>query len=712
MSIFEKAKARLNSKRYERLKSLKKKAKIESQKYPYATYQGKDPIDGTDIVKAGANEPVSGFKLISNAPVEKGDCVALRKNNQGGLQRVDDLNRPKIVEQQTTLQTFSAIYLLRELSTNSLYVSDGVRTEEMAVFNVFSTESSTGISGTITKTGTGFNDWIVTGLYAKNETPSSVTENRLVSFYLTPFEELEEEVKYLAEDVVNRLIFEQHEEAQETYDEERAIVLAAQAAALDESGLLVDLSELEAELLALQIALSEATTPEEIAAINAQIAIVEAEIVEVEAEIAEIEAPFIAQLSDLFDDLQAALDKDLILSNQFRVGETVYSSTDNFSNPIVVTATNDAGGALTTRFAVGVDVGYGWIVSYDRLKDGSDRFEGSNKNGAFLYRGRLNTSSLPSTAPDNDSTGDMATSGYYTLGTYEGDPALVLRPLVDPVGSPPIKIRFFRDVLAESIDDLIDLSTETIQNTVYDSVFLGFIPIGGGDFLYAYSPPDPAILMPIQETIALVLFGENEFTYTDVYFNQKENFVRRKMYEFSMTADHDADVWLNEERMITQKVGYRYIQGYEAPTEEDPDNFVRSGFKHFRAIGTDIRQGFENETQLFRRSLDTVGTRESESLKADAFYVDNSGDQNLVEQTDYFDEEPEERVLSIPLNGNLINNELVFLVLDILDGTINQLQKTIDLSSSPLEEVEETERIIRIDDQLYSILSYSTWLAG
>jgi hypothetical protein len=60
----------------------------------------------------------------------------------------------------------------------------------------------------------------------------------------------------------------------------------------------------------------------------------------------------------------------------------------------------------------------------------------------------------------------------------------------------------------------------------------------------------------------------------------------------------------------------------------------------------------------------------------------------------------------------LINNELVFLVFDILDGTINQSQKTIDLSSLPLEEVEGLERIIRIDDQLYSILSHSTWLAG
>lgn len=93
MSIFDEAQSRLDRKRYDRLKAIKAKAKLDAQKYPYATYQGKDPIDGTDIVQSGANEPVSGFKLISNAPMAIGDRVALRKNNQGGLQRVDDINR-------------------------------------------------------------------------------------------------------------------------------------------------------------------------------------------------------------------------------------------------------------------------------------------------------------------------------------------------------------------------------------------------------------------------------------------------------------------------------------------------------------------------------------------------------------------------------------------------------------------------------------------
>jgi hypothetical protein len=93
MSLFDRALSKQQTKRFDRLKEVKKKAKLDAQKYPYATYQGKDPVDGTDIVQTGANEATSGFRLISNSPMGVGDRVALRKNNQGGLQRVDDINR-------------------------------------------------------------------------------------------------------------------------------------------------------------------------------------------------------------------------------------------------------------------------------------------------------------------------------------------------------------------------------------------------------------------------------------------------------------------------------------------------------------------------------------------------------------------------------------------------------------------------------------------
>lgn len=99
MSIFDEAQYKMQMKRLDRLKEGREKAKLDALKNPYAIYQGRDPVDGTDIVQIGSSEAVSGFKLISNTPMAIGDRVALRKNNQGGLQRVDDRNR--VIETQT-----------------------------------------------------------------------------------------------------------------------------------------------------------------------------------------------------------------------------------------------------------------------------------------------------------------------------------------------------------------------------------------------------------------------------------------------------------------------------------------------------------------------------------------------------------------------------------------------------------------------------------
>lgn len=66
---------------------------------PFATYQGKDPIDGTDRVEIDGVIN-SGFRLICNAPLSIGERVYLRPNQQGGLQRVDARNRPVIVPQE------------------------------------------------------------------------------------------------------------------------------------------------------------------------------------------------------------------------------------------------------------------------------------------------------------------------------------------------------------------------------------------------------------------------------------------------------------------------------------------------------------------------------------------------------------------------------------------------------------------------------------
>lgn len=58
----------------------------------FTTYQGIDPVDGTDRVAING-ETNSGFNLISNASLSIGERVFLRPN-QDGLQRVDAKNNP------------------------------------------------------------------------------------------------------------------------------------------------------------------------------------------------------------------------------------------------------------------------------------------------------------------------------------------------------------------------------------------------------------------------------------------------------------------------------------------------------------------------------------------------------------------------------------------------------------------------------------------
>jgi len=98
MGILDDARALQSRKRVDRLLTVKQK-KIKG-----ATYLGKDPIDGTDIVQVDGGEPVSGFRLISNNPISIGDRVSLRPS-QGGLQRVDAPNvKPDdVIEDPETL---------------------------------------------------------------------------------------------------------------------------------------------------------------------------------------------------------------------------------------------------------------------------------------------------------------------------------------------------------------------------------------------------------------------------------------------------------------------------------------------------------------------------------------------------------------------------------------------------------------------------------
>ena len=59
MGILDDARFLQSAKRTDRLLTPKQK-KIKG-----ATYQGKDSVDGTDIIEVDGDEPVSGFRLIS-----------------------------------------------------------------------------------------------------------------------------------------------------------------------------------------------------------------------------------------------------------------------------------------------------------------------------------------------------------------------------------------------------------------------------------------------------------------------------------------------------------------------------------------------------------------------------------------------------------------------------------------------------------------------
>jgi len=68
----------------------------KQKKIKGATYLGKDPVDGTDIIEVDGDEPVSGFRLVSNKPISTGDRVSLRPS-ESGLQRADARNvAPKV----------------------------------------------------------------------------------------------------------------------------------------------------------------------------------------------------------------------------------------------------------------------------------------------------------------------------------------------------------------------------------------------------------------------------------------------------------------------------------------------------------------------------------------------------------------------------------------------------------------------------------------
>ena len=97
MGLADIARAKQIQKQLDRLQSVQDAEERDRHAYKFATYQGKDPVDGTDIVEVNGAK-TSGFKLMSNAPLSIGDRVNLRPNQQG-LQRVDSKNVAPVIDQ-------------------------------------------------------------------------------------------------------------------------------------------------------------------------------------------------------------------------------------------------------------------------------------------------------------------------------------------------------------------------------------------------------------------------------------------------------------------------------------------------------------------------------------------------------------------------------------------------------------------------------------
>ena len=98
MGLADIARAKQIQKQLDRLQSAQDAEERDRHAYKFATYQGKDPVDGTDIVEVDGVK-TSGFKLMSNAPLSIGDRVNLRPNQQG-LQRVDAQNVAPVTESE------------------------------------------------------------------------------------------------------------------------------------------------------------------------------------------------------------------------------------------------------------------------------------------------------------------------------------------------------------------------------------------------------------------------------------------------------------------------------------------------------------------------------------------------------------------------------------------------------------------------------------
>lgn len=136
--------------------------------------------------------------ILARSPdqISAGSCVALKADDgqwyavsarETGLVQKRTLFTSKTKPVEQTEATSNLVYLLAEIDSKKLFVSDGVDVVEI---NEFQNAVPDTFIGSISKTGENFEDWIAVGSYQKS------TDLRYrVQFYITPDEIIEDDVK-------------------------------------------------------------------------------------------------------------------------------------------------------------------------------------------------------------------------------------------------------------------------------------------------------------------------------------------------------------------------------------------------------------------------------------------------------------------------------------------------------------------------------------
>lgn len=372
------------------------------------------------------------------------------------------------------------------------------------------------------------------------------------------------------------------------------------------------------------------------------------------------------------DDVKAMYSsRPIVLSTYFRVGDTVYTAP--FETPITVGESNTASGYITTRYApVSRHFGHGWCYSANTF---TEEPLSPTINLFTLGETPLNEQ-LADQFYSRGGTNREKNEVYY-LGTFEGQPAILLEDVGAGGFGASISGRFFEKALITIDPDTgaeiyPDLRGRILQNTIYALEYLGFteetVPVVGGEpgdttfvRIFAYRMPIPLPIDP-SETIAVFIGSLNNRVLrskiVETYFDQKQGVVKRRLYDSNpLFSDKEFDLWLDKDNKIIDTA--RLLLAPATDTEE-PSNDQLDNLYITREIGIGWTQGFEQSTQLYTRSTTLLGDAGSGLLEYESIFVDEQSESLIVDSRDYYEDPEDYTPFGLPSllagSSNLIGN--------------------------------------------------------